>query len=124
MFTAQKERRGVDQAQFHLPPAQSLLRLHDPSAFGDDLTRSGRSWWRSIASKRRARASPSRAAGRRSSAWPRSRTPQGNHIGSFEFGLDFGRLIDGLKAAYGLDFTVFIEEKPLREFAQGLNPAC
>ena len=48
---------------------------------------------------------------------------QGKHIGSFEVGLDFGRLIDGLKAAYGLDFTVFVEEKPLREFAQGINPA-
>jgi methyl-accepting chemotaxis protein len=28
-----------------------------------------------------------------------------------------------LKAAYGLDFALFVEEKPLREFARGLNPA-
>ncbi len=39
MFAGQKERRGVDQAQFHVPPATSLLRLHDPATFGDDLTR-------------------------------------------------------------------------------------
>jgi len=38
MFTNQKNRHGVDQAQFHLAPAQSFLRLHDPSKFGDDLT--------------------------------------------------------------------------------------
>src|SRR5215510_1244647 len=39
MFAGQKERRGVDQAQFHVPPAVSLLRLQDPATFGDDLTR-------------------------------------------------------------------------------------
>src|SRR4051812_33133690 len=39
MFEVQKERYGVDQVQFHVPPATSLLRLHDPSTFGDDLTR-------------------------------------------------------------------------------------
>src|SRR5262249_8328395 len=39
MFAGQKERRGVDQAQFHVPPAVSLLRLHDPATYGDDLSR-------------------------------------------------------------------------------------
>ncbi len=39
MFTGQKERRGVDQAQFHVLPATSLLRLQDhlpldPQHFG------------------------------------------------------------------------------------------
>ncbi len=29
---------GVRQAQFHLPPATSFLRLHKPSKFGDDLS--------------------------------------------------------------------------------------
>ena len=123
MFTAQKERRGIDQAQFHVPPAQSLLRLHDPSAFGDDLTR-----FRPIvvAVNREKAARKGLAIARGGPAIfgvAPVQDAQGNHVGSFEFGLDFGRLIDGLKAAYGLDFTVFVEEKPLREFAQGLNPA-
>ncbi len=43
----------------------------------------------------------------------------GNHIGSFEFGLDFGPILDQLKAIYGLDATLYVEEKPLRDFAQG-----
>ena len=42
MFAVQKERRGVDQVQFHLPPATSLLRLHVPQRFGDDLSVSDR----------------------------------------------------------------------------------
>lgn len=48
---------------------------------------------------------------------------QGQQVGSFEFGLAFAPIINGLKAAYGLDFSVFIEEKPLRQFARGINPA-
>jgi methyl-accepting chemotaxis protein len=123
MFTAQKARRGVDQAQFHVPPAQSLLRLHDPSAFGDDLTR----FRPIVVAVNREKAARKGVAIARGGPVIVGVAPvqdaQGNHVGSFEFGLDFGRLIDGLKAAYGLDFTVFVEEKPLREFAQGLNPA-
>ena len=123
MFAAQKERRGVDQAQFHLPPAQSLLRLHNPDAFGDDLTR-----FRPlvVAVNREQAARKGLAIARGGPAIfgvAPIQDAQGKHIGSFEFGLDFGRLIDGLKAAYGLDFSVFIEERPLREFAQGLDPA-
>ena len=36
MFTEQKDKYGVDQAQFHALPATSFLRLHDPANFGDD----------------------------------------------------------------------------------------
>ena len=123
MFTVQKARRGIDQIQFHVPPAQSLLRLHDPSAFGDDLTR----FRPIVVAVNREKAARKGVAIARGGPVIVGVTPvqdaKGNHVGSAEFGLDFGRLIDGLKAAYGLDFTVFIEEKPLREFAQGLNPA-
>ncbi len=123
MFTAQKERRGVDQAQFHVPPAQSLLRLHDPLEFGDDLTR-----FRPmvVAANRERAARKGLAIARTGPAIfgvaPIQDAP-GNHLGSFEFGLDFGPLLDGLKAAYGLDFALFVLEKPLREFAKGVNPA-
>jgi methyl-accepting chemotaxis protein len=123
MFTAQKARHGIDQVQFHVPPAQSLLRLHDPAAFGDDLTR----FRPIVVAVNREKAARKGVAIARGGPVIVGVAPvqdgQGNHVGSTEFGLDFGRLVDGLKAAYGLDFTVFIEEKPLREFAQGLNPA-
>ena len=123
MFKVQKARRGIDQIQFHVPPAQSLLRLHDPSAFGDDLTR----FRPIVVAVNREKAARKGVAIARGGPVIVGIAPvqdaKGSHVGSVEFGLDFGRLIDGLKAAYGLDFTVFIEEKPLREFAQGLNPA-
>ena len=68
MFAVQKERRGVDQAQFHVPPAQSLLRLHAPASLATTSRASARWWSRSIASEPRATASPLPRPGRRSSA--------------------------------------------------------
>jgi methyl-accepting chemotaxis protein len=123
MFAGQRERRGVDQAQFHVPPAQSLLRLQDPVTFGDDLTR-----FRPIVVAVNREKAPRRGlAIARTGPAIFGVTPisdlQGKHVGSFEIGLEFGPLLDGLKAAYGLDLAVFVEEKPLREFARGLSPA-
>jgi sensor histidine kinase regulating citrate/malate metabolism len=37
-YRALDEKYGISQAQFHLPPALSFLRLHNPKKFGDDLS--------------------------------------------------------------------------------------
>jgi methyl-accepting chemotaxis protein len=123
MLAVQKQKFGVDQAQFHVLPATSLLRLQDAAAFGDDLSR-----FRPmvVAVNREKAAHKGLAIARTGPAVfgvAPVLDPQGKHIGSFEIGLEFGPLLDGLKAAYGLDFAIFMEEKPLREFARGLNPA-
>jgi methyl-accepting chemotaxis protein len=122
MFAGQKERHGVDQAQFHVLPAVSLLRLQDPATFGDDLTR-----FRPmvVAANRDKAARKGLAIARNGPAVfgvAPVLDPQGRHVGTFEFGLEFAPLLDGLKAAYGLDIALFVEEKPLREFARGLDP--
>jgi methyl-accepting chemotaxis protein len=123
MFAGQKERRGVDQAQFHVLPAVSLLRLQDPATFGDDLTRF-RPMVVAVNREKAARKGLAIArAGPAVFGVAPVLDPQGQHVGSFEIGLELGPLLDGLKAAYGLDFAFFVEEKPLREFARGLNPA-
>jgi methyl-accepting chemotaxis protein len=123
MFAGQKERHGVDQAQFHVLPATSLLRLQDPATFGDDLTR----FRPMVVAVNREKAPHKGLAVARTGpavfGVAPVLDPQGNHVGSFEIGLEFGPLLDALKAAYGLDFALFVEEKPLREFARGLNPA-
>lgn len=38
LFKIMKEQYGVEQFQFHTPPATSFLRLHKPEKFGDDLS--------------------------------------------------------------------------------------
>jgi methyl-accepting chemotaxis protein len=123
MFAIQRDRRGVDQAQFHVPPAQSLLRLHAPTQFGDDLTQF-RPMVVSVNREKAARKGLAIAAGGPAIFGVAPVVDaQGQHVGSFEFGLAFAPIISGLKAAYGLDFSVFIEEKPLRQFARAINPA-
>lgn len=123
MFAVQRDRRGVDQAQFHVPPAQSLLRLHAPTQFGDDLT-PFRPMVVAVNREHAARKGLAIAAGGPAIFGVAPvLDAQGQQVGSFEFGLAFAPIINGLKAAYGLDFSVFIEEKPLRQFARAIDPA-
>jgi methyl-accepting chemotaxis protein len=122
MFQIQKERYGVDQAQFHVPPAISLLRLQSPDRYGDDLTK----FRPMVAAVNRENTSRKGFAMARSGPAIFGVTPinadDGKHLGSFEFGLDFGSLLVSLKAAYGFDLALYIEEAPLRQFSQGVDP--
>jgi len=123
MFARQKDRFGVSQAQFHVPPSVSLLRLHSPAAFGDDLTRS-----RPMVTAVNRDHQPRKGfAIARSGPAIFGVTPvtdhAGNHLGTFEFGIDFGPLMDQIKATYGLEATLYVEEKPLHDFAKGVDPS-
>lgn len=123
MFAGQKDRRGVDQVQFHLPPATSLLRLHAPQRSGDDLTKF-RPLVVVVNRERAARNGFAIAAtGPAIFGVAPIQSETGQHAGSVEFGLDFGPLLNGLKAAYNLELSLFIDEQALREFATGANPS-
>jgi len=123
MFADQKDKYGVDQAQFHSLPPTSFLRLNDPENFGDDLSK-----FRPIVVAVNRDQTP-----RKGFAIARSGPaivgvvpmfdPQEKHIGSFEFGIAFDDLLDNLKNAYNLEMAVFIDEKSLHEFAKGVDPA-
>ena len=121
MFRVQKEKHGVDQAQFHIPPAVSFLRLHSPEAHGDDLT-AFRPMVVEVNRDRVARKGFAIARGGPAifGVVP-VLDPAGEHTGSFEFGIDFAGVLDSLKAAYGLDMALYVEEVPLRKFALGLS---
>lgn len=122
MFTDQKDKYEVDQAQFHSLPATSFLRLHDPENFGDDLTK-----FRPIVVAVNRDQTP-----RKGFAIARSGPamfgvvpmfdPQEKHIGSFEVGIAFNNLLDNLKSAYNLELAVFVDETSLQEFAKGVDP--
>lgn len=122
VFAVQKERHAVDQAQFHLPPAISFLRLQAPTQFGDDL-----SLFRPmVVTVNREQSSRKGLAIARTGPAIFGVAPvfdlENKHIGSFEFGVDFGSMLDGLKVAYNFDLALFILEEPLREFAKGVKP--
>jgi methyl-accepting chemotaxis protein len=122
-FAGQKERHGVDQAQFHIPPAISLLRLHAPDLFGDDLSR----FRPMVVAVNRDRVSAKGLAIARSGPAIFGVAPiqdmAGNHAGSVEFGISFAPILVALKSAYGIEFSLFMDEKLLRDFATAVDPA-
>ncbi len=121
-FINQKNRHGVDQAQFHLPDNTSFLRLHDPKKFGDDLTATRPM----VVALNRDKVPLKSVAIARNGPGIFGGTPitgpDGNHIGSFEIGLDFAPMMGNLKSAYNMDAGLFIDEKLLRDFAKGVDP--
>ncbi|MGQ0660466.1 cache domain-containing protein [Sphingosinicella sp.] len=122
MFLEQRDKYGVDQVQFHLAPATSFLRLQAPERHSDDLSRF-RPMVVAVNRERTARRGVAVAStGPAVFGVAPVRDPAGNHVGSVEFGLDFGALLDRLKAAYGLELTLFIDEGPLRTYARGIRP--
>jgi methyl-accepting chemotaxis protein len=124
MFKRQNERYGVDQAQFHFPPAISFLRLHAPEQHGDHQD----PFRPMVVAVNRDRFSRKETAIAGTGPAIFGVTPMtdaaGQHIGSFELGMSFGPLLHALKAAYRLEMALFIEEQALRQlmFAEGLNP--
>jgi methyl-accepting chemotaxis protein len=122
MFLEQRDKYGVDQVQFHLAPAMSFLRLQAPERHSDDLSRF-RPMVVAVNREGTARRGVAVAStGPAVFGVAPVRDLAGNHVGSVEFGLDFGALLDRLKAAYGLELTLFIDEEPLRTFARGIRP--
>lgn len=123
MFAIQKERHGVDQAQFHLPPATSLLRLHAPDLYGDDLSR----FRPMVVAVNREQVSAKGLAIARSGPAIFGVAPvqsmAGAHVGSVEFGINFAPILVALKSAYGIEFSLFVEETSLRDFATAIDPA-
>lgn len=121
MFQTQKDKHGVDQTAFHVPPAQAFLRLQAPDLFGDDLTKFRPLVVAANRDKQPLRGLAIARTGPAIFGISPVKDPAGNHAGTVEFGIAFGGVLDKLKEAYGLELALFVEEEPLRQYAQGLN---
>ena len=121
MFEIQKAKYGVDQMQFHVPPAVSFLRLHAPTQHSDDLTKF-RPMVVAVNTDRVARKGlvVARTGPAIFGVVPMTDLA-GAHSGTLDVGMDFNPILDGLKAAYQLELALFIAEEPLRKFATGLS---
>lgn len=121
MFKEQSEKYGLDQAQFHIPPGVSFLRLHRPEKFGDDQT----SYRPMLTEVNREKVLRKGVAITRAGPAIAGIVPifddAGKHTGSFEMGLEFSPMLDKIKQSYGLEAAVFIDEKMLREVSTDLQ---
>jgi methyl-accepting chemotaxis protein len=86
---AELKAAGADQAQFHLPPATSFLRLHMPDRSGDDLSSFRHTVVQANATHQPVQGLESGVGG----IGIRAVVPvskDGRHLGTFEYGLGFG----------------------------------
>lgn len=89
-FAALSARYGIEQFQFHTPPATSLLRVHMPSKYGDDLSNFRFTVLQANRTQQPVRGLEGGIAG----LGMRGIVPvqrNGKHLGTVEFGMNFGQ---------------------------------
>ncbi|MBI5163060.1 MAG: HAMP domain-containing protein [Magnetospirillum sp.] len=105
-FAVLRQTYGAEQFQFHLPPATSFLRVHQPAKFGDDLSSFRHTVVHTNTTKAPTRGLESGVAG----LGVRGIVPlmaDGRHIGSVEFGMSFGtNFFDAFKQASAGDVAL------------------
>jgi methyl-accepting chemotaxis protein len=113
---------GIDQFQFHLPPATSFLRVHSPAKFGDDLS----SFRRTVVQANRDRAPVSGLEVGVAGIGIRGVVPilrEGASIGSVEVGLSVGQpFVDAFTARTGARLAILLRDPggALKPFASSL----
>ncbi|MEW6274562.1 MAG: methyl-accepting chemotaxis protein [Bacillota bacterium] len=99
--------QGVEQFQFHLPPATAFLRLHMPEKFGDDLS----SFRATVVEANRQKKVVAGLEEGRGGYGFRVVVPvfyRGQHVGSAEYGLGFNQsLLKAWHARLGGEFFVY-----------------
>lgn len=120
-FRVQQEKYGISQAQFHVAPAESFLRVHRPDSFGDDQSKFRQMVVEVNREKAIRRGMEITTSGIGIFGTMPMGDGAGNTVGSFEVGMEIGPLLDELKKAYGFELALFIDEKTLRETAKSMK---
>jgi len=112
----QKQRFSITEAQFHLPPAKSYLRVFRPKAPQEDLS----SFRQMVLKVNKDKVPLSGIEIGRRGIGIRGVVPisdEKGHIGSFEIAMDFKPVLDSLKKTTGFESAVFVDEDKMSEIA-------
>lgn len=112
----QKQRFSVTEAQFHLPPAKSYLRIFRPKAPQEDLS----SFRQMVLKVNKDKLPLSGIEIGRRGIGIRGVVPisdEKGHIGSFEIAMDFKPVLESLKKTTGFEAAVFVDEDKMSEIA-------
>jgi methyl-accepting chemotaxis protein len=120
MFSVQKEKYGLDRAEFHEPTGVSFLRLHQPDKYGDDQTGQRPMLVEALRNQAIRQGIEVGAYGPAVAAIVPVLDDAGKYSGSFEMALDFEPVLDELKTSFEFEGAVFIDEQLLREVATSL----
>ncbi|ABO50971.1 methyl-accepting chemotaxis sensory transducer [Desulforamulus reducens MI-1] len=103
----QAKKDGIEQFQFHLPPATSFLRLHQPQKYGDDLS----SFRATVVQSNQEKKLVAGLEEGRGGYGFRVVAPvffQGQHVGSAEYGMGFSpTILERWKEQCGGDFYMY-----------------
>lgn len=116
-FLIQRDKYGMREGQFHLPPATSFLRIYDIKAgHGEDLS-SFREMV--LTANRKQEAQKGIEVGRRglSIRGVDVIADDKGPIGSFEVGISFGTVMDNVKRNSGFDAGVFVDATLMNDVA-------
>ncbi|AKU98682.1 Methyl-accepting chemotaxis protein [Labilithrix luteola] len=122
MFELQGQKYGLDQAQFHVPPGVSFLRLDRPEKFGEDETGFRPILAEVHQTKVVRKGTGITRVGPAVFGIVPIQDDAGKLVGSFEMGLELAPELDTIKESFGLEATVFFEERLLREIATDVSP--
>ena len=118
-FAFLKSQYGVDQLQFHLPPATSFARIHQPAKFGDDLS----GFRKTVVIANREQKAVVGLENGVAGLGIRGVVPMafaGKHIGTVEFGLTFGQpFFDQFKRERAVDVVLHLERDGAFKAANG-----
>lgn len=108
VFDSLRTAAGIEQMQFHLPPATSFLRLHRPERYGDDLS----SFRHTVVTANQQQAKISGVEVGVAGIGIRGVVPmqwRGEHTGSFEFGMSLRQAYaDAFKQSHGADIAIYL----------------
>jgi signal transduction histidine kinase/BarA-like signal transduction histidine kinase len=109
-----KKEYDIAQFQFHLPPATSFLRLHQPKEFGDDLSTFRHTV---VAANQLQKPVAGLEVGR---GGPGTRVvfpifSKNQHLGSVELGGDINKILDSLHNAFGTQYAIGIKQSIFQE---------
>ncbi|MGC4069393.1 MAG: cache domain-containing protein [Polyangiaceae bacterium] len=121
MFAVQKEKYGLDRAEFHEASGINFLRLHQPDKFGDDDMQLRPMLVEAHRNKAIRLGIEVGTYGPAVSAIVPILDDGGNFAGSFEIALDFEPVLDELKKSFEFEGAVFLDEQLLREVATALT---
>ncbi|MEA3090303.1 MAG: methyl-accepting chemotaxis protein [Caballeronia sp.] len=110
-FASIKSNYGVEQLQFHTPPATSFLRVHQQEKFGDDLS----SFRKTVVEANAKNSTVVGLEGGVAGLGIRGVVPVNlpdRHLGTVEFGLSFGQpFFEQFKKARGVDIAFHLVTK-------------
>ncbi|MDO8121307.1 cache domain-containing protein [Isoptericola sp. b490] len=108
-FTVLKARYGIQQLQFHTPPATSFLRVHKPEKYGDDLSSFRATVVAANAQQTMVSGVESGVAGLGLRAVVPVDGPDGAHVGTVEFGLSVDQsFLARFHDAFGVDAALLL----------------